>query len=117
MSVAFSIGELARHLPSAGGMYTYVARGIHPTAGFLVAWGYAFAEPLGAPLLFLIFGNVVAGTLSVSLGWSADLWWVWVVIAALLVLALGYYGITISTEAGTALGLSKSSFLRRSRSG
>ena len=105
MSVAFSIGELARHLPSAGGMYTYVARGIHPTAGFLVAWGYAFAEPLGAPLLFLILGNVVAGTLSVSLGWSADLWWVWVVIAALLVLALGYYGITISTEAGTALGL------------
>jgi amino acid transporter len=68
LSVAFCIGELARHLPSAGGMYTYVARGIHPAAGFLVAWGYAFAEPLGAPLLYLIFGNVVAGTLSTSLG-------------------------------------------------
>lgn len=37
LSVAFCIGELARHLPSAGGMYTYVARGLHPSAGFLVA--------------------------------------------------------------------------------
>jgi len=53
LSVAFCIGELARHLPSAGGMYTYVARGLHPSAGSLVAWGYAFAEPLGAPLLYL----------------------------------------------------------------
>jgi amino acid transporter len=105
LSVAFCIGELARHLPSAGGMYTYVARGIHPAAGFLVAWGYAFAEPLGAPLLYLIFGNVVAGTLSASLGWSADLWWIWALVAAVSVLALGYYGITISTRAGTALGL------------
>jgi amino acid transporter len=105
LSVAFCIGELARHLPSAGGMYTYVARGIHPAAGFLVAWGYAFAEPLGAPLLYLIFGNVVGTTLSVSLGWSADTWWIWALAAAVAVLALGYYGITISTRAGTALGL------------
>jgi amino acid transporter len=105
LSVAFCMGELARHLPSAGGMYTYVARGIHPSAGFLVAWGYAFVEPLGAPLLYLIFGNVVAGTLNAEFGWSLDLWWVWALVAAVLVLALGYYGITISTETGTALGV------------
>ena len=105
LSVAFCIGELARHLPSAGGMYTYVARGIHPSAGFLVAWGYAFVEPLGAPLLYLIFGNVVAGTLSTSLGWSIDTWWIWALVAAVSVLALGYYGITISTRTGTVLGV------------
>lgn len=86
-------------------MYTYVAQGLHPSVGFLVAWGYAFAEPLGAPLLYLIFGNVVATTLSTSLGRSADLWWIWALVAAVSVLALGYYGITISTGAGTALGL------------
>jgi amino acid transporter len=105
LSVAFCIGELARHLPSAGGMYTYVARGLHPSVGFLVAWGYAFAEPLGAPLLYLIFGNVVAGTLEAELGWSYDLWWIWALLAAVAVFALGYYGITVSTGAGTILGL------------
>jgi len=49
--VAISIGQLAKHLPSAGGFYTYTARGIHPSIGFLVAWGYAFVEPLVAPAL------------------------------------------------------------------
>src|SRR5687768_18378681 len=27
---AYSIGQLGKHLPSAGGMYTYVARGLGP---------------------------------------------------------------------------------------
>lgn len=52
--------------------------------------GYAFAEPLGAPLLFLIFGNVVSGTLSAELGWSADLWWIWALVAAVIVFVLGF---------------------------
>jgi amino acid transporter len=108
LCVAFSIGELARHLPSAGGMYTYTARGLHPAVGFMVAWGYAFVEPLVAPLLFLIFGIVMAGTLDAEFNCSicrADQWWIWVVVAAVLVFLLGYLGIQISTRAGTLLGL------------
>jgi amino acid transporter len=105
LCVAWSIGELARHLPSAGGMYTYVARGLHPSVGFLVAWGYALVEPLVAPLLYLIFGVVMAGTLNQEFGWSADLWWVWVIAASFIVLALGYFGIRISARTGTVLGL------------
>ena len=46
--VAISIGQLARRLPSAGGFYTYAARGLHPAVGFLVGWGYAFVEPLSS---------------------------------------------------------------------
>ena len=37
---AFSMGELARHLPSAGGMYTYVGRGLGSYAGWLIAWAF-----------------------------------------------------------------------------
>lgn len=104
--VAVSMGELARYLPSAGGFFTYATRGLHPTVGFLVAWGYTLAEGLGAPLLYLIFGNVVAGTLQAELGWSYAVWWpVAAVFAALLVFVIGYRGITVSTEAGTVLGV------------
>jgi amino acid transporter len=42
--VAVSIGQLAKQLPSAGGFYTYAARGLHPAVGFLVGWGYAFVD-------------------------------------------------------------------------
>src|SRR5581483_9607890 len=36
--VATSIGQLAKHLPSAGSIYTYPAEAIHPALGFLVGW-------------------------------------------------------------------------------
>jgi len=104
--VAISIGQLARRLPSAGGFYTYAARGLHPAVGFLVGWGYAFVEPLVAPLLFLIFGNVVAGTLNEEFGWSYDTWWVVSALAAAVtVFVLGWFGVRLSTGAGTILGL------------
>jgi amino acid transporter len=104
--VAVSIGQLAKHLPSAGGFYTYVSRGLHPSLGFLVAFGYALAEALVAPLLYLIFGNVIASTLNTEFGWSYTAWWmIAAVAAALFVFALGYLGIRISTETGTVLGV------------
>src|SRR5262245_42413341 len=104
--VAISIGQLAKHLPSAGGFYTYTARGLHPAFGFLVAWGYAFAEPFVAPLLYLIFGNVVGGVLHTEFGWSFETWWVVsAVVAAVLVFVLGYLGVTISAGTGTILGI------------
>ena len=34
--VAVSIGQLARHLPSAGGLYTFSSRGIGAPVGFLM---------------------------------------------------------------------------------
>ena len=54
--VANSIGQLAKQMPSAGGLYTYVARtALGPGAGFMSAWLFLLFEPLVAPLLFLDF--------------------------------------------------------------
>src|ERR1700728_3740223 len=36
--MAITISQLARHLPSSGGLYTYVAHGLGPQAGFIVGW-------------------------------------------------------------------------------
>jgi amino acid transporter len=102
---ANSIGQLAKHLPSAGSFYTYTSRGLHPAVGFLVAWAYAFVEALVAPLLYIILGVTVAGTLNVEFGWSADLWWIWALAGAVIVAYLGYRGIVLSAEAGTILGI------------
>src|SRR5271157_2179252 len=89
--VAVSIGELAKHLPSAGGFYTYTSRGLHPWVGFLVAWAYAGAEALIASFLFLNFSFVIADTLNSEFGWTKYTWWIWTVAVALIVLALGYF--------------------------
>jgi amino acid transporter len=103
--VAVSIGQLARRLPSAGGFYTYATRGLHPTVGFLVGWGYAFVEPLVAPLLFLVFGNLVASTLKQELGWTYDTWWLVAAVAAAVVQRAEAAQIPAADYLATRLGL------------
>src|SRR5262249_20163626 len=36
--LASNIGQMALHLPSAGGMYTYISRGLGRSVGFLAGW-------------------------------------------------------------------------------
>ncbi len=38
LTLGFGVIQLARHLPSSGGYYTYVSRTVHPRAGFLTVW-------------------------------------------------------------------------------
>ena len=104
--VAVSIGQLAKHLPSAGSFYTYASQGLHPSIGFLVAWIYAGIEPLVAPLLFLNLGFVAADFFHREPPHlSADLWWPWILIGAAVVFYLGYRGIRVSARTGTVLGV------------
>jgi amino acid transporter len=102
--VAISIAQLARHLPSAGGLYTYSARGLHPVVGFFVAWGFMLAEPIVAPLLYLVFGNALASYLNAHFNTPLWLWAPFAALAGIGVWILVYRGVRISTEAGVALG-------------
>ena len=103
---AWSIGLLAREMPSAGSLATYAARGIHPSVGFLVAWAYVFVGWLIPPLVLLQLGFTTDGTLQSEFhGYTANLWWVWSILGALIVLAAGYYGIRTSARLGTILGV------------
>src|ERR1700719_3879227 len=57
--LASSIGQLAKHLPSAGSIFTYPAEAIHPALGFLVGWGYALVEGLVGPITTVLCGYLV----------------------------------------------------------
>src|SRR6266576_5498255 len=65
---AYSIGELARYLPSAGGMYTYVARGLGSFFGWLMAWAFLLAEPVVPAALFASFGLFGASLITLVTG-------------------------------------------------
>src|SRR6266567_292697 len=70
MFTALSIGQMARHLPSAGGMYTYIARGLGSKLGFLAGWGFDLAYPLVVPLVCVLFGSILGSTLQAHFGWK-----------------------------------------------
>lgn len=103
---AWTIGQLARVLPSSGSMATYAARGLHPSLGFLSAWGYAMVGWLIPPLVLLQLGFTTAGTLHSEIsGYPANLWWPWAILGLLIIFAAGYFGVRTSTRFGTILGV------------
>jgi amino acid transporter len=104
--VASSIGQLARHLPSAGSVYTYPAEAIHPSIGFLVGWGYALVEALIGPVTMIIFGYLMGAVFHSEFGWPFTTTWIGFMIAGAAVIAgLNYRGIRVSARAGTILGV------------
>ena len=103
--VASSIAQMAKHMPSAGSFYTYVSNSIHPMIGFLVAWAFELALFAGGAFLALQIALVVAPTLTSEYSFSGDLWWIWAVLGAVVVFALGYVGIKASTRTGLVLGV------------
>ena len=58
---AWSIGQLAKHVPAAGSVATYSAAGLAPWVGFMVGSAYAALEILVMPLVMLQLGYTVAG--------------------------------------------------------
>ena len=105
---AYSIGQLAKHLPSAGGMYTYVARGLGPFFGWLMAWAFALAEPLVAPILLAAFGLYGGILLQSYVHVFEGFTYLWVVLAILCGIVLWwliYRGVGISTRTGLVLGV------------
>src|SRR5262249_17982738 len=55
--------QLARHLPSAGGYYTYVSRTVHPRAGFLTAWLFFLYTPMAPAFSLAMMGFVLETSL------------------------------------------------------
>ena len=102
---ANSIGQLAKDMPSAGGLYTYAARTLGPYAGFVVGWFFLLFEPLVVPFLFLECGWAMHEVMSSKAGWDySGQWWVWVCAVAAIVFLLTYRDIRLSTTAGVLLG-------------
>jgi len=102
---AWSIGQLAKHIPAAGSVATYSAAGLHPWVGFLVGWGYTAMQVLVLPLVMLQLGFTVAGEWhSEQASFSTGNWWIFTVAGTLIVCFLVYRGVRTSTRAGVWLG-------------
>ena len=103
---AYSMGQFASRMTSAGGMYTWVSRGLGPFFGWLVAWIYTLAGPIVPAALYASFGFFGAALITELTGFTNDwLWLVLTIVCGLLVWALTYYGIRLSTRVGVVLGV------------
>jgi amino acid transporter len=89
--VASSIGQLAKHLPSAGSIFTYPAEAIHPALGFLVGWGYALVEALLGPITTVLCGYLVGSIANSEWHWPFKTTWVMIAIYMVFNLSCIFY--------------------------
>jgi len=95
--VAVPMLGLARHLPSAGGFYTYVSNGIGPKAGFMTGWLYAIMVTIVPAALAAFTGEVIQDELNSKFGFNMP-WWVYAIIILAICFACAYRGIQISVR-------------------
>ena len=91
--------QFSKHLPSAGGYYTYLSRSIHPRAGFLTSWMYILYSPLCGGPIYGFFGFILQGELKSN--WNIDVPWLWaacIIVGAPLVAFVQHRGIKLSAE-------------------
>ncbi|MEU9796268.1 APC family permease [Streptomyces sparsogenes] len=95
---------LARHLPSAGGFYTYVSQGIGPRSGFLTGWLYAIMVMIVPAALAAFTGAVLHDELSPRYGVGLP-WWVYALAILAVCLGCAFRGIVISIRFLVAMTL------------
>jgi amino acid transporter len=96
--VAVSVSQLAKAFPSAGGWYTWIARSLHPRAGFLAGWIFSIWLPPVGVLTFSFFSRtVLEPALKSEYGITVP-WWTVTIVGIALVAWATYAGIAISEK-------------------
>ena len=106
LMLGVSVTQLARHLPSAGGYYTYVSRTIHPRAGFLTSWLSFLYEPTTSGFSLAFVGSVLERSLKAD--YQAFLpWWLFLIVAGIFVAWVNYRGIELSATMLLLFGIAE----------
>src|SRR5690349_243848 len=96
---ALNASQLAKVFPSAGGWYTWIARALHPRAGFFAGVLFSvWLPPVGVLTLSYLAYTVLEP--SIKAEYNVDIkWWIWVIAGMALVIFFAYQGIALSEKA------------------
>jgi amino acid transporter len=110
LCVAACIGQMARHIPSAGGFFSYVTAALGKAAGFAAGWTWAVMALVGPTVGALLFGIVGNDFCKTYL--DLDVKW-WVLSGAVMVVtaAATLVGVKLSTGVTIVLGVLEVSIL------
>src|ERR671929_1101809 len=97
LCLASVIIRFTRRMASAGGLYTYISRGLNPSAGFLGGWLYGGAFAVGISFVLVIgsFFMSVAMSAHTGIHWH---WYAWFFILLGALALLAFLDIRISTR-------------------
>ncbi len=101
--IASTVAEFSRFMPSSGGYYSFVTRGLGQRAGFMATVSYLAYDVLGGAAT-LGFIGYIAGQFLITEANVHIAWWILSLIAFALVFTLTYRGVRISLRTIMILG-------------
>ena len=107
LPLALSVNQLAQAFPSAGGWYTWIARSLHPRAGFFAGWYLTLWLPMAPALVFsFVATTVLTPAVQARYGVTVPVW-AWTAGGLALVAWTAYRGIQISERVLIVTGLTE----------
>jgi amino acid transporter len=110
LMLGLSLTQLAKHMPSSGGYYTYVSRTVGPRAGFLTAWLFFLYTALTPAFSLAMMGWVLESALLAEYAIVFP-WWVFLMLGGAFTFWATYRGIEVSAAALTVLGFMEMSIV------
>src|SRR5712691_9901802 len=103
LCLASVIVRFTARLASAGGVYTYIARGLNPSGGFVGGWLYGTAFAVGISFVLAIGGVTMATLFAQHTSWSPSWFQCFLILLGALML-FAFFDIRLSTRTQLVLG-------------
>jgi amino acid transporter len=103
LCLASVIARFTGRMASAGGVYTYIARGLNPNAGFVGGWLYGTAFAVGISFVLAIGAVTMSTLFAVHTSWHPS-WFQCFLILLGGLLAFAFFDIRLSTRTQLLLG-------------
>ncbi len=95
--VAMTVAQFAKHIPSAGGFFTYVSHGLGSEVGFLTGWAAVLYGLLFPAVPTMIMANLMPGYVDRLIGVNIE-WWVWELLFLAIVWWFSFAGVKRSIK-------------------
>ncbi|MDX6369230.1 MAG: hypothetical protein QOG93_732 [Gaiellaceae bacterium] len=103
LCLASVIVRFTARMASAGGVYTYIARGLHPNGGFIGGWLYGSAFAVGISFVLAIGSVTMSALLTNHTGWHPG-WFTCFLILLAGLLVFAFLDIRLSTRLQLVVG-------------
>ncbi len=102
--LGYVLAQFSRHLSSTGSYYTFVSRSLGGRAGFLVAWVYLLFYPVVIAQVGSFMGSTLQSTLKAEYGITFEWWW-FMIFLIVLVAWTAWRGVELSVKLIIVLGI------------
>lgn len=98
-----TVSQFSRYMPSSGGYYSFVTRGLGARSGFITTWSYLIYDIIGPAGAIGFLGYLCSSTVQQATGTDVP-WWIFALATFAIVWVFTHFGIKLSMRTTALFG-------------